>query len=569
MFLKGTAVSKGIALGTLFVYRPNAAEATESYCQDGEKAIHVERFALSGRTAIEKLRQVGKDLPENEAKIFVAHEEILADEEMEKEIIELINKHNYCGDWAIHTVYAKYAGLLQSVEDPLIRERAADILDARDQLLAAWSGKERRSLSKLEAPVIVAARDLFPLDTATLDRDNVLAIVTEAGGGLTSHAAIIARARGIPAVLGVPSLLERVTDGQTVAVDAFEGEVILAPTPEKLEQYEKRLEEWRRVQKDNLKYLDAEAKTADGVRIDIGLNIASADEEDLRGVDHCDSVGLFRTEFLYMGRSTPPSEEEQLAVYGKVLSVFNPRPVILRTLDIGGDKTAECLELPKEDNPFLGVRALRLCFTQPDVFIAQLRAALRASVSGQLWLMLPMVGSIDDIRLAKHFIAEAKDRLTSEGYPVAGNVKIGVMIEIPSLALIADLVAKEVDFASVGSNDLCQYCCAVDRQNADAAEYYQPHHPAMYRLLSQVISEFNKAGKPISICGEMGGDPLAVAALVGLGLRKFSMGLSSVGAMKRALAALTVPKAEELARTIQGLTTEAEVLRHLRENLAN
>ncbi|MDR0722553.1 MAG: phosphoenolpyruvate--protein phosphotransferase, partial [Treponema sp.] len=298
-----------------------------------------------------------------------------------------------------------------------------------------------------------------------------------------------------------------------------------------------------------------------------GLNIGGADEQELAGEAYTDLVGLFRTEFLYMGRDTLPSEEEQFTVYKKILQRYGRRPVTLRTLDIGGDKTLSSMNLPKEDNPVLGNRALRLCFTCPEVFKTQLRAALRASVFGNLWLMLPMVSSIDDIRRAKTYITEARGELDVEGVAYNKSFKIGIMVEIPSIAVIADLAAKEVDFASIGTNDLCQYLTAVDRMNPQTASYYQTYHPGMFRLIGTVVEQFNRAGKPICVCGEMGGDVLAAPVLVGLGMRKLSMGLASVARIKRVLASLTVAKAEELAGTVINLSTAHEVERYLNANL--
>jgi phosphotransferase system enzyme I (PtsI) len=280
-------------------------------------------------------------------------------------------------------------------------------------------------------------------------------------------------------------------------------------------------------------------------------------------------VGLFRTEFLYMGRDTLPMEDEQFEVYKRVLQRYGSRPVTLRTLDIGGDKTLDCMELPREDNPFLGNRALRLCFTQPELFKTQLRACLRASVFGNLWLMLPMVGSIDDIRRAKAVIAEVKTELDAQGIAYSKDLKVGIMIEIPAIAMIADLAVKEVDFASIGTNDLCQYLTAVDRLNPAVSSYYQTYHPGLFRIIGTVVHHFNQAGKPICICGEMGGNILAAPVLIGMGMRKLSMGFASIAGIKRTLAGLTIAKAEELAGIVINLSTAAEVEAYLRENCSS
>jgi phosphotransferase system enzyme I (PtsI) len=441
-----------------------------------------------------------------------------------------------------------------------------DFDDVRKRLIRLWYRVKEGGLGVLTEPVIVAARDLLPSDTASLDRKKVLAILTEAGG-TTSHSAIIARSYEIPAILGIPDLMNRVRQGQTLAVDAGAGEAVLDPDPDTVKVYERRRAEFLRETMETKKFLGPEARTACGVHIDIGLNIGGADEQELAGEAYTDLVGLFRTEFLYMGRASLPSEEEQFAVYKKVLQRYGKRPVTLRTLDIGGDKTLSSMDLPKEDNPVLGNRALRLCFTYPAVFKTQLRAALRASVFGNLWLMLPMVGSIDDIRQAKAYIAETMEELDAEGTGYAKDFKTGIMVEIPSIAVIADLAAKEVDFASIGTNDLCQYLTAVDRMNPQTARYYQTCHPAMFRLIGKVVEHFNREGKPICVCGEMGGDTLAAPVLVGLGMRKLSMGLASIARVKRVLSSLTVAKAEELAAAVVNLPTAWEAEGYLKANL--
>jgi phosphotransferase system enzyme I (PtsI) len=305
-------------------------------------------------------------------------------------------------------------------------------------------------------------------------------------------------------------------------------------------------------------YLNKEPLTQDGVRIDIGVNIAGTDEDELAAAAFTDYVGLFRTEFLYLGRDTLPTEEEQFAAYKKALERFGGRPVTIRTLDIGGDKTLPCMNLPKEDNPFLGNRALRLCFSKPDLFRTQLRALLRASEFGNLWLMLPMIGSIDDIRRAKETLAAVRAELEAERIPV-GDFKTGIMIEIPAIAMIADKAAKEVDFASLGTNDLCQYLLAVDRLNPAVAPYYQSLHPGLLRIIAAAIRAFIATGKPISVCGEMGGDVLAAPLLVGMGLRKLSMGRGSVARIKRTLAGLTLRAAQDMAARALDCATAAEV----------
>ncbi|MCL1928607.1 MAG: phosphoenolpyruvate--protein phosphotransferase [Treponema sp.] len=562
--LTGNGVSPGVAVGTIHVYSGSQIVPEKKMCPPGEEQSHLDRYESVKKKALDELEQIflameRKD-PEK-AKIFKAHQDIINDVAINEEIPEKILNEQCSGDWAIYTIYETFLRMVKKAKDPLIAERAADFDDVRGRLLRLWHGRNDEGLSVLEKPVIIAAKELLPSDTASMDPSNVLAILTETGG-VTSHSAIIAKSYGIPAVLGIQNLFEHIKHDQPAAVDAIEGKIYLDPDKSIVEKYTKKAEAWRlEIVMDEF-HLKTEASTTDNVRIDIGINIANADEKELRASEYCDSVGLFRTEFLYMGRGELPGEEEQFIIYKKVLERFGKKPVVLRTLDIGGDKTLQSMELPKEDNPFLGNRALRLCFSYPDIFKTQIRACLRASVYGNLWIMLPMVGSIDDIRKAKDFIFSVRDNLKKEGKS-CGDFKLGIMIEIPSIALIANIAAKEVDFASIGSNDLCQYLCAADRMNGMVEPYYQSYHPSMFRLLKETIEAFSDAGKPISICGELGGDPLAVPVLIGYGIRKLSMGAASVAAVKRIISGLTVTMAEEMAHKVLEFATAEEIKTYL------
>ncbi|MDR2181526.1 MAG: phosphoenolpyruvate--protein phosphotransferase [Treponema sp.] len=567
--LKGNAVSPGAAAGKLYVYTPFSAEVSETFCTPEEAASQIERYEAVKAKARAELQAIStaleKEYPDK-AKIFTAHTDIIDDVAINEEITGGINGERWAGEWAIYTVYEQFIRMIKKARDPVIAERCADFTDVRKRLLRIWYGKEESSLAVLSEPVIIAAGDLFPSDTAALDRTKVRAILTETGG-TASHSAIIARAYGIPAVLGIHGLLDAVRGARHAAVDAASGEVIIDPDPETAGRFALRQKEAERAREETLVFLEREGLTADGTHIDIGLNMGSA-EKELEGAACTDFVGLFRTEFLYMGRDTLPSEEEQFDVYTKVLKRYGSRPVTLRTLDIGGDKTLSSMELPREDNPFLGNRALRLCFSHPAIFKTQLRAALRASAFGNLWLMLPMVGGIDDIRRAAAMIAEVKAELDGRGIAYSPDFRTGIMIEIPAIALMADLAAREVDFASIGTNDLCQYLSAADRMNPAVADYYQSYHPALFRIIKTAVREFNRAGKPVGVCGELGGDPLAAPVLAGLGIRKLSMGFASIAPVKRALSRITLAEAEALAENVVQFPTAAEVEAYLRRSAA-
>jgi len=565
MILNGNGAAPGVVVGRIYVYRKDNYLPLEKFINAGEEQSQLDRYHKIKKQAIDVLEEIRLSMQKHDpekAEIFKAQQEIVDDIVINEEVPARIRNDHWSGDWAIFQVYETVITALRKTPNQLIAERAADFDDVRALLLRLWTGQKKEGLSILPEPVIVAATDLMPSDTASMDKNKVLAILTEKGG-TTSHAAIIAKSYGIPAVMGLHGLLDIVKHGQIAAVDAGDGKVILDPENYIIDEYTKKSDEFRRDRQDAETFLSKEAYTQDGVKIDISLNVANIEEVNTTA-QYTDSAGLFRTEFLFMGRSTLPSEEEQFSVYRKVLECFGQRPVILRTLDIGGDKQLSSMELPREENPFLGNRALRLCFTYPAIFKTQLRAALRASVYGKLWLMLPMAGSIEDIRKAKKLIAAAKTELEKQG-TICGDVKVGIMIEIPSIALIADHAAKEVDFASIGSNDLCQYLCAADRMNSAVESYYQSYHPAMFKLIKETVTAFNKAGKPISICGELGGDTLALPVLIGIGMRKISMGASSIAAVKRAISSLDIKKCEEIAAKVLRFSTASEVEKFLQK----
>lgn len=562
--LKGNPVSRGIALGKVFVYKAFMADVHESYFEAGLERDYLKKYQDAVQAAQAELEAIVASLsvesPEK-AKIFTAHIEILNDEEVDEEVKEMILGGRAMPDYAVDMVFTEFAILLSKAKDSLIAARAADLRDVRNRVLRILKGEKENNLAHLPSKVIVVAHDLLPSDTATLDRKHVMGIITEVGGA-TSHTAIIARGYKIPAVLGVSDATEIMKDGEVIVVDALAGRVLLEPDKETIREFEAKLAQFIKDERETSEYLDKIPLVASGERYSIGLNIGSTEPDD--GFKYSDFVGLFRTEFLYMESEHMPTEEEQFEAYKKVLANAMGNPITLRTLDIGGDKSLRYLVLPKEDNPFLGNRALRLCLSIPDLFRTQLRAALRASAFGQMWIMFPMVGTIDDVRAAVTAVNKVKDELRAENIPFDEKIKVGIMIEIPSIAVISDLVAKEVDFASVGTNDLTQYLHAVDRMNASIVDYYQSMSPAMFRMLGTIFSEFNKAGKPISVCGELAGDSLAAIVLFGLGLRKFSMNASNIAHVKRMLSKFTLKEAEEIAEKVTSMATQAEVLEFLK-----
>lgn len=569
MKLTGTAVSGGIAIAPAFVYRPFTPEAKEAYieaCAADAAFAAFEQNRAAVETELLAICESFSAGDSDKADILRAHIEILNDIAITEEVERRIRSEHMDHLYAIETTFTLFGDMMASLDDPLLKERAADVQDVKYRLLCACLGVRRASLKDVREPSIICAHDLLPSDTATLNRAMVAGIVTETGG-VTSHSAIIARSYGIPAVLGVERAMELISGGDSLILDATAGEVVVRPSPEELRRYTAQKTAYDARVETTRSFTDAVPVTTDGERIYVCQNIGSASREELENAASVDGVGLFRTEFLYMQGSQLPNEETQFQAYRTVAETFGSRQVILRTLDIGGDKTLDCMPLPKEDNPFLGIRALRLCFARPELFRTQIRAILRASVYGSLAMMFPMVGTIDDIRHAKAVVADVKSELRAEKIPFNEQIPIGIMIEIPAIAILADAAAEEVDFASIGTNDLCQYMLAVDRLNPEAAPYYQFYNPAVFRIIRQTTEAFNRAGKVLSVCGEMAGDPRIAAVLVGMGIHKLSMSFSSVPAVKRVITGISKEQATALAQEILQMRTASEIEAHLRSAL--
>ncbi len=568
---RANPVSEGISIGETFHYCPYVPNVVEKQISEDDiqdALLQYENAQNKAKEELQLLQSHLKDDNSNKARIFDAHIDILFDAAMDEDIRDEIDDLNNPA-FAVNKVYEKYIRIIGKLKDELIAERVADIRDVKNRLLRCLEGVEERNLAELQKPVVIVAYDLLPSVTATLDKNKVLAIITEVGGS-TSHSAIIARSYGIPALLGLKDAMNIITDKTEVIVDAVDGEIILYPTAEQKEKYSKKREKFLIKQKETKQYISQEAKSTDGTKIDVEINLGSASSNELQGgCQYTDGVGLFRTEFIYMGRPDLPTEDEQFEIYKKVLLVFKDSPVTIRTLDIGGDKKLDSMKMPIEENPFLGNRALRLCLSNPQIFKTQLRACLRASVYGNLWLMFPMVGSLDDVRAAKKVLQEAKDELDKENIPYSKDIKFGVMIEIPSIALLADMVAKEVDFVSIGTNDLTQYTMAADRMNPTVNKYYQSNNPAIYRLINYVTKEFKKQGKDVCVCGEMGGNKLSAPVLVGMGIRRLSMGLASVASVKKVINNLSIQQMEELANQVCQIETDKEIVDYLSEKLSD
>jgi len=527
--LKGIAASPGIAIARVFHLEAERFIPEQQPIQDS--AAEVERFRNAvtiTRNEIETIRAATEErLGADKAEIFEGHLMILEDPDFIEAIEQKIDEESLNAEFALHEVSQSFIELLQSMSDELLRGRAVDIEDVSGRIMSHLRGVPHVDLANLAEECIIVARDLTPSDTAQLNLDFVRGFVTEVGSR-TSHSAIMARSLEIPAIVGVGSAIHEIPAHAMIVMDANQGIALIEPTAEELAAYQdkKQKDDLRRVELSKLK--DQPTVSKDGKQVELAANIGSL-EDIQRAIDNgAEGIGLFRTEFLYMGRNSLPTEEEQFTSYKYALEKMNPKPVVIRTLDIGGDKELPYMELPKESNPFLGQRALRLCLDRQDLFRTQLRALLRASRYGNLKIMFPMIAVVEELLEAKKLLEEEKQKLIAEGVQLAEHIEIGMMVEIPAAAVAADLFAPEVDFFSIGTNDLVQYTMAADRMNETVSYLYQPWHPSLLRLIRFVIQAAEKEGKWVGMCGEMAGDQTAIPLLLGLGLHEFSMSAGSV-----------------------------------------
>lgn len=562
----GVAVSPGIAIGTAYVYKKHTCIADHITVGDAETAHQMALYEAASRKVQSELQHLEGETDE-QAEILQTHISFLTDEELAEEIRTEILKNSKCAQWAVESVYGQVIETLEASSDPVFKERIADITDVRNQLLMELRGESSTGLEALSRPVILVAEELLPSDTIAMDPSKILGIVTERGG-VTAHMAVIAKSMAIPAVAGIPRIADAVAPGTELVLDGQTGIVYSEPDPAILDEYEKKIQKYSRKRQIEKEYLAKPACTSDGVRIETKVNLGSTDERELAAAAYSDGVGLFRSEFLYMNTDHLPTEEEQFTAYKAALEALAPRPVTLRTMDIGADKQLPYLSLPHEENPALGMRALRLCFEKREVFRTQLRAACRAAVYGNLQVMFPMVSSVTDVIRARQVLAEVARELSDEGLPFRADFPVGVMVEVPSLALMAHQIAGQVDFASIGTNDLIQYLLAADRDNPEMAAYYQSFHPAVFRAIHMIIGGFSAQGKPVSVCGELGSDPQSVPILLGLGLRTLSVSPARLGEIKYRIAGMGMAQMEQMAQAVLAMSSQEEVTAYLEQNLS-
>ncbi|HIF3981762.1 TPA: phosphoenolpyruvate--protein phosphotransferase [Listeria monocytogenes] len=559
--LKGIAASDGIAIAKAYLlvepdlsYEKTEVTDVESEVKRFESALEVSRTELS------MIREkAAKDLGEDKAQIFDAHLLVLNDPELTGPIEESIKNSKTNAETALQETTDMFIGMFESMDNEYMRERAADIKDVRKRVLSHLLGVTIPNPALIDEEVVVVAADLTPSDTAQLNRNFVKGFVTDIGGR-TSHSAIMARSLEIPAVVGTKEVTASVAKNDIVIIDGLEGNVIIHPTEEQIAHYEKIKSDFALQQAEWDKLKNEKTVSKDGVHVELAANIGTPN--DLEGVisNGGEAVGLYRTEFLYMGRDNFPTEEEQFEAYKAVVSGMDGKSVVVRTLDIGGDKTLPYLELPEKMNPFLGFRAIRLCFANEELFRTQLRALLRASVYGNLKIMFPMIATVNEFRQARDILLDEKAKLKAAGTEVSDSIELGIMIEIPAAAVLADQFAKEVDFFSIGTNDLIQYTMAADRMNERVSYLYQPYNPSILRLVKMVIDASHKEGKWTGMCGEMAGDQTAVPLLLGLGLDEFSMSASSILKSRSLIKRLDQSEMVKLAEEALNKSTAEEVV---------
>ena len=601
---RGLAASAGIAIGPALLYAPQAVspsrstfgarderrragrsprgpgrrpergsrgpngEAAQPAREPTSPAVELARADRALQEAHRQLEQIYQksvaEVGEETAAIFRAHQEFLTDPALIEEVKGQIEQHMQSAEAAVDAAFETYARQLEELADDYYRERAVDLRDVSRRVCGILSGVQNQdTLANLTAPVIVVACALTPSDTAQMNKKMVLGFCT-ATGGLTSHTAIIARILGIPAVVGIGEEVLEVHSGETLIVNGHEGRVLLDPDEATVAEYSRQREAQAEQQAREKQTALRPATTADGHHVEVVANIADATSAETALGFGAEGVGLFRTEYLFLHGQSVPSEEEQYRDYRAVADVMGDRPLVIRTLDIGGDKQLPYLDIGQEMNPFLGWRAIRLCLDNPHIFEPQLRAILRASVDRNVQIMFPMVATLEEVRRARQVLERVEQQLALEGVPFNPDTEIGIMVEIPSAAVMADVLAREVDFFSIGTNDLIQYTLACDRVNEKVAYLYDPLHPAVLRLIRGVIEAAHHEGKWVGMCGEMAGDLEAIPLLLGLGLDEFSMNAPAIPAAKALIAALSVPQSQEIARIALTKGTAAEVRDYLR-----
>ena len=565
--LRGMGVSGGVAIGRAVVIETRAQDVLRVALPEDQVDAEVARLAeavAQAREDLERTRaQVGDDLGGDLAGIFDAHLLLLSDVKFVGRVEERIRAQKVNAEWAVHKTAEELDQRFALMDNAYLRERGADLTDVARHLLRCLQGTSHHEVSDLVSDAIVVADDLTPSDAIRLGRQHVLGFVIESGGR-TSHTTIIAHSLNLPAVAGVTGITGQVVDDTPLIVDGEQGTVILDPTAEVVDRYRMRRFDLQCRDRDLMMTRELPAVTRDGVAVSLMANIDLPEEVEEATCYGAAGVGLYRSEFLYIEKSPElPSEEEHVAIYRKLIESAAPHPAVIRTYDLGGRKLAAEVMETHEENPVLGLRGIRLTLSRPDIFRTQIRALLRAGLFGDLWVMLPLVSTLDELRSFRAFAADVAAELERDGLPFQRDLRLGVMIEVPAAAVIADLLAREVDFFSIGTNDLIQYSLAVDRNNEHVASLYQPLHPAMLRMLRHVIRSAGEAGIDVGLCGEMGGDTRHALLLIGMGLRRLSMSPRRIPEIKTWLRRMSAAELAELADRCMGYSTAGEVQQHV------
>ncbi|WP_096435983.1 phosphoenolpyruvate--protein phosphotransferase [Alteribacter populi] len=558
--LTGIGASSGIAIAKAFRLETPDLTVEKTTIEDvSSEEEKLDSALAASKEELEKIKEKTKnELGEEHAEIFSAHLLVLSDPEFVDAIRGKVKDDKVNAAFAVKEVSDMFVSMFENMDNEYMKERAADIRDVSKRVLAHVLGVKMVSLAEIDEEVVIIADDLTPSDTAQLNGEFVKGFATDIGGR-TSHSAIMARSMEIPAVVGTKEVTTSADFDTMMIVDGIDGTVIVDPTDEEIAAYEMKQDEFAEKKKEWAKLVDEATESKDGHHVELAANIGTPN--DLEGVlnNGSEGIGLYRTEFLYMGRDELPTEEEQFSAYKKVVEDMEGKPVVIRTLDIGGDKELPYLDLPKEMNPFLGFRAIRLCLEKDEMFRTQLRALLRASAFGNLKIMFPMIATLDEFRQAKAMLSEEKEKLKEGGTEVSDEIEVGIMVEIPSTAVMANTFAKEVDFFSIGTNDLIQYTMAADRMNEQVSYLYQPYNPAILRLVKSVIDAAHQEGKWAGMCGEMAGDEVAIPLLLGLGLDEFSMSATSVLPARSQIAQLTKEETEQVAERALNMQTSDDV----------
>ncbi|MHA1226107.1 MAG: phosphoenolpyruvate--protein phosphotransferase [Candidatus Hodarchaeales archaeon] len=571
--LAGISASPGVAIGKALIYnKKNLLDLhTTGILQDLSSEQSIKLFKTALAKAIQYLEKIKEktehELGSEEAAIFDAQILILEDEDYQTAVIKQL-KEGIQLDKAIWNVIDYYVKKFEKMDNQYFKERAADIKDVGNQLMNALSDKRSLILSNLDHEAIIVSQELSPSDTVEMRREKVLGFATELGGS-TSHVAIIAKSLNLPAVVGIPGLIENVTEGQFLIVDGINGRIIINPDSETFSKYRTIQHKLLDNERGLKKYAKITAKTLDGIKIEVQANVGSLHDIDPALGNGADGMGLLRTEFLYLGRNVLPTEEDLYSIVKKILLKMGDKPVIFRTLDIGGDKDIPSLNLPTESNPFLGLRGSRIIIDSQlkNVIITQIRAALRASKFGNLKLMFPMITTLKELLELNNITEDCKTKLKEEGHEFSDKMELGIMVEVPSAAICADVLAPYVDFFSIGTNDLTQYTLASDRTNEAIASLYDHYHPSIFRLIRQVVEAAQKYGKWVGVCGEMANETLATPILIGLGVTELSMNPSSIPKVKKKITNLRLKDCRELVDTVLNLTDPSEVRKYLAQNL--